>query len=80
MDETEQSSNGRGGASPQVDSSRRIHLVKQADEIERIFRKAVRHELSIHKRLGNPIATWKDGKVVIIPPEEIPVDDSNETA
>ena len=76
MDETkEQSSNGRGGASPQVDSSRRIHLVRQADEIERIFRTAVRHELSIHKRLGNPIATWKDGKVVIIPPEEIPVDD-----
>ena len=60
---------------PQVESSRRIHLVNQADEIERIFRKAVRHELSIHKRLGNPIATWKDGKVVIIPPEEIPVDD-----
>jgi len=59
----------------QVDSSRRIHLVNQADEIERIFRKAVRHELSIHKRLGNPIATWKDGKVVIIPPEEMPVDD-----
>ena len=56
---------------PQVESSRRIH---QADEIERIFRKAVRYELSIHKRLGNPIATWKDGKVVIIPREEIPVD------
>ena len=59
----------------QVDSSHRIHLVKHADEIERIFRKAIRHELWIHKRLGNPIATWKDGKVVIIPPEEIPVDD-----
>ena len=59
----------------QVDSSHRINLVKQADEIEQIFRKAVRHELSIHKRLGNPIAIWKDGKVVIIPPEEIPVDD-----
>jgi len=59
----------------QVDSSRRINLVKDADEIEQIFRKAVRRELWIHKRLGNPIATWKDGKVVIIPPEEIPVDD-----
>ena len=58
-----------------VPSSRRINLVKQADEIQQIFRKAIRHELSIHKRLGNPIATWKDGKVVIIPPEEIPVDD-----
>ena len=76
MKETKgQQSNGRGGIPPQVGSSPRIHLVNQADEIERIFRKAVRHELSIHKRLGNPIATWKDGKVVIIPPEEIPVDD-----
>jgi len=76
MNETkEQSSNGDGGAQPHAESSRRIHLVNQADEIERIFRKAVRHELSIHKRLGNPIATWKDGNVVIIPPEEIPVDD-----
>ena len=76
MNETKgQPSNGDGGAPPQVESSPRIHLVNQADEIERIFRKAVRHELSIHKRLGNPIATWKDGKVVIIPPEEIPVDD-----
>ena len=70
-----QPSNGRGGNLPQVESSPKIHLVNQADEIERILRTAVRHELSIHKRLGNPIATWKDGKVVIIPPEEIPVDD-----
>jgi len=53
----------------------RINLVDQAEEIERIFREAVRHELLIHKRLGNPIATWKDGKVVIIPPEEISVEE-----
>jgi hypothetical protein len=25
----------------------------------------------MHKRLGNPIAIWKDGGVVIVPPEEI---------
>jgi hypothetical protein len=50
---------------------RRFDLVKQADEIERIFQQAVEHELSIHKRLGNPVAAWRDGKVVIIPPEEI---------
>lgn len=50
---------------------RRFDLVQQADEIERILQQAVEHELSIHKRLGNPIAAWRDGKVVIIPPEEI---------
>jgi hypothetical protein len=30
--------------------------------------------LRFHKRMGNPLATWRDGKVVWIPPEEIPVD------
>jgi len=44
-------------------------------EIEEILRRAVQHALLMHKRAGNPIATWKDGKVVIIPPEEIPVED-----
>jgi hypothetical protein len=52
-------------------SSQRFDLVQQADEIELILQQAVDYELSIHKRLGNPIAAWRDGKVVIIPPEEI---------
>lgn len=56
---------------PQVQSSRKLDLVEQADEIELILQKAVQHELSIHKRLGNPVAVWRDGKVVVIPPEEI---------
>jgi len=28
--------------------------------------------VSLHKKLGNPIAIARDGKVVILPPEEIP--------
>lgn len=43
--------------------------------VEEVFRRAVQHALLMHKRAGNPIALWKDGKVVIIPPEEIQVDD-----
>lgn len=27
----------------------------------------------MHKRIGNPIAVWRDGKVVIVPPEEIEI-------
>ena len=49
----------------------KFDLVKQAKEIEHQLQRAARHELSIHKRLGNSVATWQDGKVVIIPPEEI---------
>jgi hypothetical protein len=58
---------GAKGQSP----NGKLDLVEQADEIERILQKAVRHELSIHKRLGNPVAVWRDGKVVVIPSEEI---------
>jgi len=44
-------------------------------EIEGILRRAVRHALLDHKRAGNPVASWKDGKVVLIQPEDIPVED-----
>lgn len=47
------------------------YFATHAKEIERVFRLAVNDALLMHKRLGNPIATWKDGKVVIVPPEEI---------
>jgi hypothetical protein len=44
-------------------------------DIENVLRRAVHHALRMHKRAGNPIAEWRDGRVVIIPPEEIIVDD-----
>jgi hypothetical protein len=40
--------------------------------IDRALVKAVREALVVHKRLGHPIATWRDGEVVWIPPEQIP--------
>jgi len=49
------------------------YFATHAKEIERVFRLAVNDALLMHKRLGNPIATWSDGKVVIVPPEEIVV-------
>jgi hypothetical protein len=49
----------------------RVNFVEQAEAIERILQSAVQQTLSIQKRLGNPISIWKDGKVVIVPPEEI---------
>ena len=54
------------------------YVSKHAVEIGQVLQRAVNHALRMHKRLGNPIAAWKDGEVVIIPPEEIviPPDDS----
>jgi hypothetical protein len=42
-------------------------------EIDEALRRAVREALLRHKKLGNSIAVWRDGKVVIVPPEEIQV-------
>ena len=53
-------------------------FTEHGKEIEEIFRRAVRQALWRHKQLGQSIAVSCDGKVVIIPPEEIPVDDELE--
>lgn len=55
-------------------------FVTHAREIEEIFRKAVREELLRHKKLGHSIATSRDGKVVVLSAEDIPVDDENGSA
>ena len=46
-------------------------FVDYGQAIEKVLQRAVNHALLMHKRMGNPIATWKDGRVVIVPPEEI---------
>jgi hypothetical protein len=48
-------------------------MMIEGTEIDEALRRAVREALLRHKKLGNPIAVWRDGKVVIVPPEEIPV-------
>ena len=35
----------------------------------------LRAALLDHKRAGNPVAVWRDGQVVWIAPEDIPVDE-----
>lgn len=50
-----------------------INLYRDAEQVEKLFQLAVREALIMHKRIGNPIATWKNGKVVIVPPEEIEI-------
>ena len=49
--------------------------VPHGKELENILREAGRQARIMHKKLGHPIVSWQDGKVVIIPPEEIPVED-----
>ena len=41
-------------------------------EIDNAIAEAVARVIEEHRRLGHAIAVWRDGKVVIVPPEEIP--------
>ncbi|GAC1335149.1 MAG: hypothetical protein NVSMB14_02470 [Isosphaeraceae bacterium] len=41
-------------------------------EIEAAMRWAVQEEIADHKCAGDPIAIWEDGRVVMVPAEEIP--------
>lgn len=49
---------------------------ERLDEIQQAMKQAVREALIRHKQAGNPVATWRDGQVVWVPPEEIPVEES----
>ena len=50
-------------------------LIVYGKAIEDVLRRAVQQALLAHKRAGNPIATWQDEHVVLVPPEDIPVED-----
>ena len=48
---------------------------EEAADLARMLRamtRAVREAVEVHRRMGNPIATWKDGHVVWIQPQDIP--------
>jgi hypothetical protein len=41
--------------------------------IDKALKDAVHAALLDHKRAGNPVCIWRNGKVVWVPPEKIPV-------
>ena len=44
-----------------------------AERIVAVANRAVRKALREHKRAGNPVAVWRDGKIVVLQPEEIEI-------
>jgi hypothetical protein len=56
-------------------NSRLQELATQAKAVERAIQESVREALLAHKRAGQAVAGWRDGRVVWVPPEEIPIDD-----
>jgi len=49
-------------------------LLEDDELIERALAEAVRQALLDHKRTGDPVAEWRDGRVVWIPADEIVVE------
>ncbi len=44
-------------------------LHKQA--IERAMQNAANKAIALHQRLGLPMVEWRDGKAILVPPEEL---------
>ena len=47
----------------------------EPEALEATAQRTVEDALLAHKRAGVQIVVWKDGKVVIVPPDQIPVAD-----
>ena len=45
--------------------------VRDRAAVERALREGVRAALLRHKKLGQSIVVWRDGRVVVVPPEQI---------
>ena len=61
------------GANNKVDPQEPDLFVRYAEEINKAYERAVREALLMHKRAGNPVAVERDGKLVILQPDEIKV-------
>lgn len=51
-----------------------LRAFEEGTPIDEAIAEGVREARRRHKLLGNPVAEWRDGKVVIVPPEEIELD------
>jgi hypothetical protein len=49
----------------------RLNGEDNGSPIDAAMKQAVRDARQRHKKLGNPVAEWRDGKVVWIAPEDI---------
>ena len=46
-------------------------LLAKPKELEAAVSRAVREATLMHARLGHPVATWRDGRVVWLQPQEV---------
>lgn len=46
-------------------------IFAEGKEIDEAVKRAVREAVLRHKQAGNPVVTWRDGKIVWLQPDEI---------
>ncbi len=49
--------------------------IREGTLVDEAIRRAVRDAMLVHKKLGDPVVGWKDGKVVWIPADQIEVEE-----
>lgn len=52
-------------------------IFTDTERLTEILQAGIFAELLKHKKMGNSVCVWRDGKVVWIPPEQIPVSTQN---
>lgn len=50
-------------------------LFADGKEIDAALAEAARNAMIMHKRLGYPAVSWENGRVVLVPPEDIKVEE-----
>ncbi len=50
-------------------------LIAESDAVVAAIQASVTEALLAHKREGLPIVDWQNGRVVLVPPDEIEIDD-----
>jgi hypothetical protein len=59
---------------PMTEQEREVaEIMADAKRVEAAVQEAVREALIFHKSIGNSIAEWRDGRIVLIPAEEIEI-------
>ncbi len=54
-------------------NNKKLSDIPIEDRAEEALKKAVSKVIAENKRLGIPVAIWREGKVVLLPPEELAV-------
>ena len=69
---------GPGHTSMSESKSTIDELFEDGRAIDEALREAARDARRLHKALGNPLATWQNGRVVWVQPEDIDIDDDSD--